>query len=796
MIFVERIVKAGLKIDLHIHSHASARKDGKKVKNNTLTNIPVLIEKLNEQGVEICAITDHDAFSYDMYQALKAAELQSCSVKKVLPGIEFTVDFVVDGNAKPIHIVSVFSDESSDKVKQIETIMSAYPLKVDEAYTEEQFLQILREIDIDTILIAHQKESLSSASPRDNDVTTLGNEKFLEFVYSDYFEAFEFKNKRNEIFNRSFLVRHKIDNQVRFVTGTDCHDWSIYPREDKSDRLPAGFPYTYVKCLPTFRGLVMAMTDATRMKRGDSFFGVDEHTLSEIVLTIDGKDVHVPLSPGINAIIGDNSVGKSMLLHALTGYMKTSQKTGVKLKNTIKAGYTSYLKSHSVKIKPQITSEKLLCFDMQGEVRTKFEEHTIDCSAFLGEHFPEKVNAKRYKDLVIAELERLISYLAKRFSLESKIQSLTSFHIEIDDQQRESLTFEKNLQKAKTSETPHIKIIDGAAAVERTTAELLEFELDPGDKKTIEEFLQFIKMLSQKHQKRKAEVQTSNARIECISKVINEIEEEHSHTITEDHKRHTLFVENTNAVVDTIATLISEYRDLSEYSPTLEHTVIETNHNTVNTYEFITKLKVSEIGPEYFLELIKRPLKADAKINWSTVTEAALAAHMKNFESEENVLQHFKDKVLEAIDQDFEHSCSIIVQGNDRYQEMSAGFDAQVYFDLLSWERRRPGIYIIDQPEDNISQKAIREYLLNRFKAMGALRQVIMVTHNPQFIVNLDVDNLVYLSMVDNHLNVQSGALEYTDEQTDILKIVADTIDGGLESIQKRWKRYDKASDL
>ena len=50
--------------------------------------------------------------------------------------------------------------------------------------------------------------------------------------------------------------------------------------------------------------------------------------------------------------------------------------------------------------------------------------------------------------------------------------------------------------------------------------------------------------------------------------------------------------------------------------------------------------------------------------------------------------------------------------------------------------------------------------------------------------------------MVDNQLCVQSGALEYADEDTDILKIVADTIDGGLESIRKRWKRYDKASDL
>ena len=48
---MERIVTTGLKIDLHIHSHASARKDGKKVKNNTVENLPLLIQRLNNQGV-------------------------------------------------------------------------------------------------------------------------------------------------------------------------------------------------------------------------------------------------------------------------------------------------------------------------------------------------------------------------------------------------------------------------------------------------------------------------------------------------------------------------------------------------------------------------------------------------------------------------------------------------------------------------------------------------------------------------------------------------------------------------
>lgn len=82
---MERIATTGLKIDLHIHSHASSRKDGKKVKNNTLENLPVLVQRLNDQGVEICAITDHDVFSYALYQGLKAAESQKVSIKKFFP---------------------------------------------------------------------------------------------------------------------------------------------------------------------------------------------------------------------------------------------------------------------------------------------------------------------------------------------------------------------------------------------------------------------------------------------------------------------------------------------------------------------------------------------------------------------------------------------------------------------------------------------------------------------------------------------------------------------------------------
>lgn len=43
---MEKVVSRGIKIDLHIHSEYSKAKDGKKVEENTLDNIPVLVQGL------------------------------------------------------------------------------------------------------------------------------------------------------------------------------------------------------------------------------------------------------------------------------------------------------------------------------------------------------------------------------------------------------------------------------------------------------------------------------------------------------------------------------------------------------------------------------------------------------------------------------------------------------------------------------------------------------------------------------------------------------------------------------
>ena len=182
----------------------------------------------------------------------------------------------------------------------------------------------------------------------------------------------------------------------------------------------------------------------------------------------------------------------------------------------------------------------------------------------------------------------------------------------------------------------------------------------------------------------------------------------------------------------------------------------------------------------------------DVYLDTKKITRSMLKEILKNYPEEENPLAFLKEKINSRLDKDFKIRRTIIENKMDVYDEVSAGFDAQMYFTLLSGEIRDKGIYIIDQPEDHISQKAIKEKVLDQFRRMGQQRQVIMVTHNPQFIVNLDADNVIYLFKNNDKFDVYSGALEYENEEYSILKIVADNIEGGLQTIQGRLKRYEK----
>ena len=157
-------------------------------------------------------------------------------------------------------------------------------------------------------------------------------------------------------------------------------------------------------------------------------------------------------------------------------------------------------------------------------------------------------------------------------------------------------------------------------------------------------------------------------------------------------------------------------------------------------------------------------------------------------------LTNLKNELNKEIDNYFSIDKAINdASDKDVTKELSSGFNSKIYFDLISNQTDDNRIYIIDQPEDDVSQPSIKKNILGDFYDMSKNRQVIIITHNPQFIVNLDVDNVIFIGKDKNDkIYIQNGALEYFDNDYDILKIVADNIEGGIDSINERWKRYDK----
>lgn len=98
---------------------------------------------------------------------------------------------------------------------------------------------------------------------------------------------------------------------------------------------------------------------------------------------------------------------------------------------------------------------------------------------------------------------------------------------------------------------------------------------------------------------------------------------------------------------------------------------------------------------------------------------------------------------------------------------------------------------IIDQPEENLDPKSIYDELVGLFIAAKGKRQVIMVTHNANLVVNTDADQIIIASLGERtasgmpEIYYQSGGLEEEHIRTEVCNI----LEGGAEAFKERAQR-------
>jgi predicted ATP-dependent endonuclease of OLD family len=115
------------------------------------------------------------------------------------------------------------------------------------------------------------------------------------------------------------------------------------------------------------------------------------------------------------------------------------------------------------------------------------------------------------------------------------------------------------------------------------------------------------------------------------------------------------------------------------------------------------------------------------------------------------------------------------------------GEQALAYYKYITNVEASDKIILIDQPEDNISVPGIMKKLIDYLNKLRDKKQIIFVTHNPLLVINLDVDNVIYLKRINNKIDCISGCLE----SGNIIEYVEENLDGGKEALKKRLKVYE-----
>lgn len=98
---------------------------------------------------------------------------------------------------------------------------------------------------------------------------------------------------------------------------------------------------------------------------------------------------------------------------------------------------------------------------------------------------------------------------------------------------------------------------------------------------------------------------------------------------------------------------------------------------------------------------------------------------------------------------------------------------------------------IIDQPEENLDPKSIFDELVHLFIAAKSKRQVVMVTHNANLVVNTDADQII-IATAGTHTPGQLPPISYKSgglDEEHIRKLVCDILEGGEEAFKQRARR-------
>jgi ABC-type lipoprotein export system ATPase subunit len=770
----DKICHNGAIWDLHIHTNKCPKSKGEFSKLDTKDFIDELCSVfVKYPDLTMISFTDHNQISTEVYEDFLSRNTNI----KIIPGIEIDVDFE-DKAIGSKHLI-VYFDNSKINLKliseKVNSIMSKYSVSDQKPIKISKLISEFVDEKLNFLLSPHAFKQKERGI---NEDWVGGETNKRAKKYVNQFFCFWESSGLKEITRAKYFLKTFFDNE----------DFSIVSFSDSSNfkklKDYLDNPPVYFHSLSTFKGIQMVGSDSSRIAL--NLEKISKTSKSKLIGEIQLEDNNIFLSSKLNTIIGGRGSGKSILLD------KIALDLGLRL-NTKYKKRNEYLSKFKISLK-----------DLNGElINSTFRVDYFDQN-YVSKIFNSEDRNKELEEYFNNEFSKIDRLNADNILLQLKEKYdenlIKSSFVVINDNLGNLIDTFKIIPESDIpikiikNNIPKVKLIDNFDLDQQhqvlTSSKVIPKELEDNSKINDKIYELENTILS--------EIETHNINVihsDYLENVLMSSIYDYKKDQNDDSKNkdktikllEAIFNKKINKYLDRVS-IVNALISLKDNKFTFINENTDNKKEELAKFSFKRELKF-ENPIEYFVRIFddyvsttSYPHEISKKNFFELINTYCtdIENYKKTAKNIDNMDEELKNLKLNSVES------NKIYYSDDDIESMSPGSQTNILMEYIVKSDSSVPL-LIDQPEDNVDNNAIYNDLTKWLGELKYRRQIIVVTHDANIVINSDAENLIIANQVSsNHFNYKYGALEYNNN----LEVASVILDGGTDAVKRRLLKY------
>lgn len=776
---MERIIRNANIWDLHIHTPIGTptKRNYNNASSEDFVNAILEILNASEYPVGMISFTDHNKINTEVYELfMKRSNIA------IIPGVE--VDIYLSENDKySKHIIFYFDENELYNIHELKQLIEGYIDNRDKVIFEDFVMLLInhkKHFAISPHAFKQDKRGIDS-DWFDEERAAKGTNEFTGLIFP-FWEASGKTEicKAIEFLNMQYNDR---ENKQAVIAFSDSADYKKLRNYLKS-------PYQYFNCLNSFKGLLLAGSDPERIiyseeTRPNQYPSdkIKKVTISNNLQRVNKKNkIEIDFSDRLNVIIGGRGKGKSALLDSIVYSLDPSKIEIQERRDFVKKFHADVINFNDIKMSTDVKflyySQSYIGKLFDGESQTKLElffekefEHNKEISngkAELHVEMEKTIKHEVYEDVNI--MDDFINFnktTEEKVLPDVRIIRFENIPLNVNESNYSNV-IKKSIPRCNEIWDEQLECL-----LNEFVRVLLKKICNSNYKKTIDS--SFAKIMKDKIEDRK-QAKSKELKNKINSK--NKIEQKLKFLYDEEIKR-----------IRQINKLYSINKNLTN----IKMKTYVANGEGSNHFYFVS-ISNKEHPVEYARRIIvesvdKRKIKNfDKKSNYEIFMMYATSSNIIGNLRDSMEFTELVNRITELSDIKSDIIHKIIYTHNGVFTDLhksSPGMQTNCVMEyIMHTESNIP--LLIDQPEDNIDNEARFSQLTKWIRQQKYKRQIILVTHDANIVINGDAENVIIAEHTADKFAYEYGALEYGE----ILDKAAVILDGGKTAIHRRIEKY------